>query len=122
MITSGGGASTVQRWFPLNSHPVALSTGGESNGGVTCLHPLSNDNKRVMFGTQGGMVGALEVHATTASSSSSSTITSNSPMMELGSPVLCLARSPDGQRVAAATEYVVYDKIATSSLLSQGTF
>lgn len=25
-------------------------------------------------------------------------------MMELGSPVLCLARSPDGQRVAAATE------------------
>jgi hypothetical protein len=106
----------------LNSHPVALSTGGESNGGVTCLHPLSSDNKRVMFGTQGGMVGALEVHATTASSSSSTTTSSNnSPMMELGSPVLCLARSPDGQRVAAATEYVVYDKIAPA-LLSQSTF
>ncbi len=111
----------MQRWFPLNSHPVALSTGGESNGGVTCLHPLSNDNKRVMFGTQGGMVGALEVHATTASSSTT-TSSNNSPMMELGSPVLCLARSPDSQRVAAATEYVVCDKIVTSSLLSQSTF
>lgn len=114
----------MQRWFPLNSHPVALSTGGESNGGVTCLHPLSNDNKRVMFGTQEGMVGALEVHAATSSSTSTSSTTTsnnNSPMMELGSPVLCLARSPDGQRVAAATEYVVYYR-PPPALLSQSTF
>jgi hypothetical protein len=93
-----------------------LTTGGE--GGVTCLHLLDgstvedtasntsngSNGKRILFGTQEGTVGALEVLAAAATASSPSG-SAAAPMMELGSPVRCLARSPDGQRIAAATEY-----------------
>jgi hypothetical protein len=91
-----------------------LSTGG-GEGGVTCLHLLdgptvedtasnTSNGKRILFGTQEGTVGALEVLAAAATASSPSG-SAAAPMMELGSPVRCLARSPDGQRIAAATEY-----------------
>jgi hypothetical protein len=64
---------------------------------VTCLHLMSD--KRVMFGTQEGVVGALEVSATTSTPSTSL-------KLELHAPVCSLACSPDGRRIAAATEYV----------------
>lgn len=92
----------MQRWCS-DAHPVAVNGG---RGAVNCLHPFSDANaqqadQKVLFGTQEGVVAALEVYPT-ATSSSSSII----PMLELNAPVRCLARSPDGSRIAAATECV----------------